>query len=144
MTLVSSYLRRILQRTQGWALDIDPSTSGGQWYHIVVKQVWDGGLQVDLSSTCRFLSYQWKVDKHQAARKGWSKVGAHQQPLLVHLCQPTAVPVMIIRNVFCLKHIWLVQKHVNLMINIWRKADTLKEPIQRPIEATRASMWKKS
>ena len=26
------------------------------------------------------------------------------------------------------------------MINIWRKADTLKEPIQRPREATRASM----
>ena len=32
------------------------------------------------------------------------------------------------------------KKNVNLMINIWRKADTLKEPIQRPIEATRASM----
>ena len=34
----------------------------------------------------------------------------------------------------------MCKKHVNLMINIWRKADTLKEPIQRPIEATRASM----
>ena len=32
--------------------------------------------------------------------------------------------------------LWLVQK--NLMINIWRKADTLKEPMQMPRDAIRA------
>ena len=44
------------------------------------------------------------------------------------------------KTYMCASFIVLWKKHVNLIINIWRNAETLKEPIQRPREATRASM----
>ena len=98
-------------------------------------------------SSTNIEAYHCEVNKHQATRKGWCKVGPHQQPLLINVCQPAAVPENHRKPTYknplplsflCAKYCGKTCPKIYLIINIWRKAEILKEPIQRPREAIRA------